>query len=144
MHTKLCPFVKNWKSNSSDISHPSWAQRPSYQLWVEWLRPWGPPAEMQWLRCWVYFTVLLPPPGHVYTKNILGQNITWSYWITPALFLHSWKSWNLVNSAECVPSHSNLLLLYQHFAVNHHSRDWKRFTKLFPEVLFFFQSLRIT
>lgn len=80
---------------------------------------------------------------HVYMKKVLGQNITWSYWITPALFLHSWKSWHLVISAECVPGHSNLLRLYRHFAVNHHSREWKRFTWCFL-MCYFFQSLRIT
>lgn len=56
---------------------------------------------------------------YAYTKNTPGQNTIRSYWITPALFSHSWTSWHIVNSAECVPGHSNLLLLqHWHFAMN--------------------------
>lgn len=56
---------------------------------------------------------------YAYTKNTPGQNTTRSYWITPALFSHSWTSWHIVNSAECAPGHSNLpLLRHWHFAMN--------------------------
>lgn len=56
---------------------------------------------------------------YVYTKNTRGKNIIPSYWITPALFSHSWTSWHTVNSAESVSGHCNLLLLqHWHFTMN--------------------------
>lgn len=42
----------------------------------------------------------------LYTKSILEQNVVWSYWTTPVLFSHNWKSWHLVSRPQQSASHT--------------------------------------
>lgn len=80
------------------------------------------------------FSASSRPCVYVCTKNTPGKNIIPSYWITPALYSHSWTSWHTVNSAEIVSgqSASPAALTFHHELHSHCSRDWKRVSRLFP------------
>lgn len=118
---------------------------------VQWLKE----HELLWLKCngsdalstSQLLCLLQAVCLCVYKKHTPGKNIIPSYWISPALFSHSWTSCHTVNSAESVSGHCNLLLLqHWHFAMNSitiAAETGKGFPGFFLN-FFFFWSLRMT
>lgn len=138
-------FFEKRKSNIlTSLAYPGHNIQPISA--VQWLIE----RVLLWLKCHIYFTAPLPPPGCVLMCIWKTHQEKISYHHIESLLLFSHTAEHLTHcklSWKCVralKSASPEALTFCPELYNHCSRDWKRVSRLFPYFFCFFWSLRIT